>query len=184
VGNLLDLTRIEAGALHVTMEPCDVEEAIGVALDRLAPEPDDRPPGWLPVDARPVFVDVPADLPPVLMDQALMVQALANVLDNAVKYSPDGSQIDIIARSIEDQVEIRIADRGHGIPPENLEHIFDKFYRVQRADGIQGSGLGLAISKGIVEAHGGRIWAEKRPEGGTVVTIALPLHRPPIRSGS
>ena len=178
VGNLLDITRIEGGALKATEEPCDVEEAIGAALDRLAPELDEQPAGLVEMDERPVVVELPDELPPVPMDLALMVQALVNVLDNAVKYSPDGTQVDISACQVDDQVEIRIADRGIGIRPEDRTHIFDKFYRVQRPDGVRGTGLGLAISKGIVTAHGGRIWAEERPGGGTVVSIALPLIRP------
>jgi two-component system, OmpR family, sensor histidine kinase KdpD len=184
VGNLLDITRIEGGALKATEEPCDVEEAIGAALDRLAPELDEQPAGLMEMDERPVVVELPDELPPVPMDLALMVQALVNVLDNAVKYSPDGTQVDISASQVDDQVEIRIADRGVGIRPEDRTHIFDKFYRVQRPDGVRGTGLGLAISKGIVVAHGGRIWAEERPGGGTVVSIALPLIRPLSRPRS
>jgi two-component system sensor histidine kinase KdpD len=183
VGNLLDISRIEAGALRVTEEPCDVEEAIGVALDRLAPEPDERPAGVLQVDERPVSVEVGAELPPVPMDLPLMVQALVNVLDNAVKYSPDGTQIDITASQTEDEVQIRVADRGIGILPEELAHVFDKFHRVHSPAEVHGSGLGLAISKGIVEAHGGRIWAEQRPGGGTTITIALPIHAPLAAAG-
>jgi two-component system sensor histidine kinase KdpD len=105
-----------------------------------------------------------------------MVQVLVNLLDNALKYSPPGSPLDIVARradgSAEGQtegwVEVAVADRGLGIPPEDLTRIFDKFYRVQRSgarSGPNGTGLGLSICQGIVEAHGGRIWAENRPGG-------------------
>jgi two-component system sensor histidine kinase KdpD len=169
VGNLLDMTRIEAGALRIMAQPCDVEDAVGVALDRLGPRLGDRP----------VAVDLPPELPPAPMDLALMAQALVNVLDNAAKYSPGGAPIDVTARQAGDQVEITVADRGSGIRSEDLTRVFDKFYRVQRRDGAGGTGLGLSISKGIVEAHGGRIWAENRTGGGTVVTIALPLAKMP-----
>jgi two-component system sensor histidine kinase KdpD len=132
--------------------------------------------GAVDVDDRPVAVDIPPGLVTVPMDLALMAQALANVLDNAVKYSPAGTEIDIMVRQAGDEVEIQIADRGIGVRPEELAHIFDKFYRGQ-SGGARGSGLGLAISKGIVEAHGGLIRAAERPEGGTIITIALPLAR-------
>jgi two-component system sensor histidine kinase KdpD len=111
-----------------------------------------------------------------------MVQALVNVLENAAKYSPPTSPIDIQAQVVGDELEIQMADRGAGIPPADLTRIFTKFYRVQRppqagagAELPPGTGLGLSISSGIVEAHGGRIWAENRPGGGTVVTLVLPL---------
>jgi two-component system, OmpR family, sensor histidine kinase KdpD len=165
VGNLLDMTRIEAGALKLTEEPADVSEALGVVLDRLGDELKDRPIG----------IEVPLDLPPVPMDMPLMVQALANVLDNAAKYSPDGSPIEIEAGQSGATVRIEINDRGVGIPKEDLERVFDHFYRVDRPRGVSGTGLGLAISRGIVEAHGGVISAGNRTGGGTTVTIELPL---------
>ena len=211
LGDLLEISRIEGGALRVTEEPCDVEEAIGVALDRLAPEAGQQPVGVadvVDVDERPVAIEISPGLAAVPMDLALMAQALANVLDNAVKYSPSGTEIDIAVHQTGDEMEIQVADRGIGVRPEDLAHIFDKFYRVQprqpdsavggssagrppeepsvldtrsggqEPGGAHGSGLGLAISKGIVEAHGGRIWAEERPGGGTIITIALPLVHP------
>jgi two-component system, OmpR family, sensor histidine kinase KdpD len=170
VGNLLDITRIEAGALRLTEEPCDVAEAVGVVLDRLSER----------LDGRPVAMLIPQELPPVPMDMALMVQALVNVVDNAAKYSSPGSPIDISARQVDDQIEIEVADRGAGIALEDLPHIFDKFYRVQRPDGRKGTGLGLSISKGIIEAHGGKIRATNRSSGGAVVSITLPLAGTPM----
>jgi two-component system sensor histidine kinase KdpD len=164
VGNLLDMSRIEAGALRVHREPGDVQEVIGAALERLDAALRDRP----------VTVDVPASLPAVPMDFVLIVQVLVNLVDNALKYSPAGSPIEIRCRAERNQVQITVADRGSGIPPEDLERIFDKFFRVQRPEATAGTGLGLAICKGIVEAHGGRIWAENRPDGGAVLTLVLP----------
>lgn len=172
VGNLLDMTRLESGALKVSHEPCDVQDVIGAALSRLSHQLEDRP----------VSVTVPPDLPFVPLDFVLSVQVLVNVLDNAIKYSPTDTPIEIAGRRADNQAILEVRDCGVGIPGEELDRVFDKFYRVQRenrvsADGTGGTGLGLSISKGIVEAHGGRIWARKRPGGGTVISIALPLER-------
>ena len=165
VGNLLDMTRIEAGALKVASEPCDVQDVIGAALERLG----DR------LRSRPLTVDVPPDLPLVPMDFVLTAQVLVNLLDNAFKYSPANAQIEVRARVEGPEAHIEIADRGVGIPPADLERVFDKFYRVQQRGQVTGTGLGLSICKGIVEAHGGRIWAENRTGGGARITFALPL---------
>ena len=100
---------------------------------------------------------------------------LYNLLDNAVKYSPEGFPIEISAKEIDGFVEIEVADFGMGIPKEDLERVFDKFYRVHRPDNVAGSGLGLSIARGIIEAHGGRITAANRTGGGTVVKFTLPL---------
>jgi two-component system sensor histidine kinase KdpD len=107
-----------------------------------------------------------------------MVQVLVNLLDNAVRYSPPDSSIEVRARVDGSELQIQVADRGTGIAPADLERVFDKFYRVQRPGSVSGSGLGLSICKGIVEAHGGRIWAQNREGGGTLVTLALPLNAP------
>jgi len=168
VGNLLDMTRIEAGALRVAREPCDVQDLIGAALEPL----DSR------LRGRPLTVDVPSDMPLVPMDFVLMAQVLVNLLDNALKYSPPGTPIEVRTHVDGAEARIQVADRGVGIPPDDLERVFDKFYRVQQPSQVSGTGLGLSICKGIVEAHGGRIWANNRHDGGTVVTVALPLHVP------
>jgi two-component system sensor histidine kinase KdpD len=165
VGNLLDMTRVEAGAIHAEREPCDVQDVIGSALDRLNVMLKDRR----------VNVQVPPKLPLVPMDFVLMVQVLVNLLDNAIKYSPPATPIDVTARAVGANLEIQIADRGVGIPPDDLTRVFDKFYRVQRPGEVNGTGLGLAICKGIVEAHGGAIKAENRAGGGTVIQLTLPL---------
>ncbi len=165
VGNLLDMTRLEAGAIQIKAEPCDIQDAIGSALDRLANQVKDRS----------VTIDIAPELPLVPMDFVLIVQVLANLIDNALKYSPPDTPIDISARQAGAFVEIAVADRGVGIPPEDLARVFDKFYRVQRPGNVSGTGLGLSICKGIVEAHGGFIGAENRSGGGTIVTVALPV---------
>jgi two-component system sensor histidine kinase KdpD len=164
VGNLLNMTRLEANAIHLRLEPCDIQDAIGAALDQL----EER------VGKKPVVVKIPEDLPLVSIDFALFGQALVNVIDNAVKYSSKNSQIDIDVAQMEKEISIHVSDRGIGIPEEDLERVFDKFYRVSRPESVNGTGLGLAICKGIVEAHSGTITAKNRPGGGTEITITLP----------
>ena len=113
-----------------------------------------------------------------------MVQVMVNVLDNALKYSPPGGMIEVAARIRGKELEIEVADQGPGIPEEHLTQIFDKFFRVTRADGTSGTGLGLTISKGIVEAHGGKIRAENRTGGGTKIVFTLPLTIPKTENKS
>jgi two-component system sensor histidine kinase KdpD len=168
VGNLLDMTRIEAGGLKAFLEPCELEDVVGSAMEQLENRLKDRP----------VTVRVPPGFPMLPMDFALMVQVFVNLLDNALKYSPSGSPIELRATIAQGAAEIEVADRGVGLPPEDLGRVFDKFYRVQRPGSVTGTGLGLSICKGIVEAHGGSIRAENRPGGGTIVIISLPLPRP------
>ncbi len=165
VGNLLDMTRLEAGALRLQEEPCDIQDVIGSALERLGERAADRT----------ITLNIAPDLPLIPMDFVLIVQVLVNVLDNALKYSPPAAPIEISVSYAGAFAEIAVADRGVGIPHDDLARVFDKFYRVQNPDNVGGTGLGLSICKGIVEAHGGFIGAENRSGGGTIVTIGLPL---------
>ena len=151
VGNLLSMTRIESGAIKLHHEPGDIQDVIGTALEQLGKR----------IANRKVEVDVPMDFPLVPMDFTLMVQVLVNVLENAVKYSPQYCSIEVSAEFAAEIARIKIADRGEGIPSEDLTRIFDKFYRVQRPESVSGTGLGLSISKEIVEAHGGQIVATR-----------------------
>jgi two-component system sensor histidine kinase KdpD len=165
VGNLLSMTRIESGAIKLHLEPGDVQDLIGTALEQL----DKR------IEKHKVKVNVPAGFPLVPMDFTLMVQVIVNLLENAVKYSPENSLIEISSTLEGEKARIQIADRGVGIPDEDLIRVFDKFYRVQRPESVSGTGLGLSISKGIVEAHHGNIYARARDEGGTLVNVELLL---------
>ncbi len=167
VANLLNMTRLEGGAMKVNKQPEDVQDVIGAALEPL----NER------LGSRPVQVHLQPGMPLVPMDFVLMVNVLVNLIDNAIKYSPDGSPLELLAFYDEQNVEIRVEDRGAGIPAQDLEHVFDKFSRVHRSThGLRsGTGLGLSICKGIVEAHGGSIWAENRPGGGTIIRLMLPL---------
>jgi two-component system sensor histidine kinase KdpD len=108
------------------------------------------------------------------LDFALFVQALVNVIENAIKYSHPDTLIEILVSITGAQLRIDICDRGMGIPPEDLQRIFDKFYRVQHPGSVTGTGLGLTICSGIIEAHGGTIQAFNRPGGGTIITILVP----------
>jgi two-component system sensor histidine kinase KdpD len=164
VGNLLNMTRLEAGAIHLRLEPCDIQDAIGAALEQLGGR----------LEKMPVKINLPQDLPLITLDFALFGQALVNLLDNAIKYSPKNTPIEVTVSQTPKTVEIEICDRGIGIPPEDLERVFDKFYRVQRPESVNGTGLGLAICRGIVEAHGGTIQALNRPGGGTIIRVKLP----------
>jgi two-component system sensor histidine kinase KdpD len=173
ITNLLDVSRIEAGAMKISRQPSDVQDLVGAALEQLGSRAHDRP----------ITIDIPAELPFVSVDFGLIVQALVNILDNALKYSPVDSPVEIKGRQIGREVTIVIADHGPGIPPQDLLHVFEKFYRIQRPDKVAGTGLGLSICKGIVDAHGGHITAENRPGGGTVISLTLPAveQRPSIR---
>jgi two-component system sensor histidine kinase KdpD len=164
VRNLLDMTRLEGGALKVKKELQPIEDVIGAALYRL----DDR------LHGRPVGTSIPADLPLVPLDSVLIEQVLINLIENATKYTPAQTPIDIAARAREGEIEIEIADRGPGVDKDNVERVFDKFYRVREGEG-GGVGLGLTICRGIVSAHVGRIWVEQRAEGGASFRFTLPL---------
>ena len=165
VNNLLDMTRLEAGAVQVHKEWQPLEEVVGVALARLE----------APLHERPLTTHLPAGLLLVPLDGVLIEQVLLNVLDNALKYTPPGSPIALSAWTTEDAVTVEVADRGPGLPPGEEPRIFDKFYRVPRTAMPSGTGLGLTICRGMVEAHGGHMWADNRPGGGTVVRFTLPL---------
>lgn len=169
VGNLLDMIRVETGALSVHQEWQPLEEVVSVALIRI----DER------LTGRTVNVDLPLTLPLVRIDGILIEQVLINLLENAVKYSPVGSPIDLTATATRDDVIITVADRGIGIPAGQEQAIFDKFHRVDHSTSTPGVGLGLTICRGIVMAHGGRIWAEQRSGGGTLFRVALPAGDPP-----
>lgn len=169
VGNLLDMTRLEANTIHLRLEPCDIQDVIGSALDQL----EER------LGKKPIVVTLPEALPMVLLDFVLVEQVLVNVIDNAIKYSPKDTQIDIDVTQTDKEITIRVSDRGIGIPNEDLERVFDKFYRVSRPENVIGTGLGLAICKGIVDTIGGKISAANREGGGTVITITFPKENEP-----
>ncbi|WP_129671834.1 sensor histidine kinase KdpD [Candidatus Chloroploca sp. Khr17] len=185
--NLLEMTRLESGAVHVRKEWQPLEEVVGVAVAQVADG--DEPSGLLP-GSRPFDITLPADLPLVLLDGILIEQVLVNLLDNAVKHTPLGTPIRLAARFIpasagqpQPAVEVSVTDRGPGLAPGDEQRVFDKFYRGGADSGRGNVGLGLAICKGMVEAHGGRIWAENQPEGGAMFRFTIPLEGHPPTVG-
>ncbi len=166
VGNLLDMTRMEAGALRISRKPCELRDVLGASLEQLREE----------IGNRNIKIDIPRDFPEVCMDFSFMMKVFLNLIDNALKYSPQDAPIDIKAALIQDKIKIEIKDQGFGIPEGDLTRIFDKFYRVERPQQITGTGLGLSICKGIVEAHNGEIVAQNNLDKGATFTITLPLN--------
>jgi two-component system sensor histidine kinase KdpD len=164
VQNLLEMTRLEAGALVPHTAWHSIEEVVGAALGRFGKS----------LAERPVTTRIPAELPLVRMDDVLIEQVLINLIDNAIKYTPHGTPIEVSADEIGGAVVVEVADRGPGLPPGEERLIFEKFHRTDPAPSVRGAGLGLAICQGIIQAHGGRIWAENRPGGGVALRFALP----------
>jgi two-component system, OmpR family, sensor histidine kinase KdpD len=171
VANLLDMTRLQSGTLQVIRELHPVDELIGAALNCCEGQ----------LHEHPVVTSIPADVAAVSVDATLIQQVLLNLIENAVKYTPQGCEICISARQEEGFVEFSVADRGPGIAEEHRQKIFEKFFREanSRAAGV---GLGLSICAGIIEAHQGKIWVENRPGGGAIFKFTLtacPLPLPP-----
>jgi two-component system sensor histidine kinase KdpD len=165
VSNLLDLSRIEAGALRPDKDWHDIASLIDDVLGRLRP-----------VTARHnIALGVPEGLPPVLLDYVEIGDVLVNLIENATKYAPAGTEIRVSAQQVGTELRVEVADRGRDIAAQDLVRLFDRFYRVRKAEARpKGMGLGLAVAKGLIEAHGGRIWAENRDGGGNRFILALP----------
>ncbi len=163
IRNVLDMTRLETRGMTVKKELQSIEEIVGVVLNRLSDK----------IAARAVNVNIPEDLPLVAFDPLLIEQVLMNLLDNALKYTPADTPIDLSAGVMQDSVFVEVADRGPGIRDGYEDRIFEKFVRGVPAGG--GMGLGLAICRAIINAHGGRIWAANRDGGGALFRFVLPL---------
>jgi len=167
VGNLLDMSRIEGGALRPRRDWYDLGELVREVVGRLGPL----------LHGREVTLTIADDLPPVLLDYLMIDQVITNLLENAVKYTPPDGPIAVTVTAAEHAVHLAIADHGPGIPAGRRERVFDKFYRLESTGRGRGSGLGLAVSRGLVEAHGGRIWIEETPGGGATFAFELPIER-------
>lgn len=172
VRNLLEMTRLESGSVEVKKELQPLEEVIGAALNRL----DAR------LEGRDVRVRLPVDLPLVPIDAVLMEQVFLNLVENALRYTPPASPIEISARAGEAEVIVEVADRGPGVAAADVERIFEKFQRGGGRREPGGVGLGLAICRGVVRAHGGRIRVENRAGGGASFELALPAPSEPARA--
>ena len=168
VAEVLEMVRIEAGKLHLEKRALDVGEMIGATLAELKPVLQDRP-----VDVR-----LQDALPAADADFDFVQQVLRQLLDNALKYSPPGSPLTIAARAGEGRIVISVADRGSGIDEQEQMRVFDRFFRArEHRFRVPGTGMGLAIAKGIVEAHGGKIWVTSEPGQGSVFSFSLPVYR-------
>jgi K+-sensing histidine kinase KdpD len=167
LNNLLQAARLEGG-VRLNKEWFPLEEVVGAALHRLQPQ----------LYGRRIATDVPTSLPMIAMDDVLMEQVLINLVENAVKYTPPETPVEIAARRAANVVEVEVRDSGPGFGSAHKDRLFDKFFRGQ-TDNVRGAGLGLAICRAIVDAHGGTIRAEDRPGGGAVVRFTLPITEPP-----
>ncbi|MBI3296695.1 MAG: sensor histidine kinase KdpD [Elusimicrobia bacterium] len=163
VHNLIETTRLESATVALKKEPHSIEEVVGSAIERLEPDLADRKLKTL----------IPEDLPLVPIDAVLIEQVFVNLIENALRHTPAKSPIELSARTADGSLVVELADRGPGIPPEDLERVFEKFYRTATPAG--GAGLGLAICKAVITVHGGRITAENREGGGALFRFTLPL---------
>ncbi|MFB9796422.1 DUF4118 domain-containing protein [Arthrobacter citreus] len=167
VTSLLDVSRLQAGVLGVSLAPLDTAEAVLPALEELNLGPAE------------VELEIPADLPPVLADPVLLQRVLVNLLANAVRFSPAGSKVVLAASAFAGRVEVRVIDCGPGIPPERLEDVFVPFQRLGDTDNLTGLGLGLALAKGFMEGMMGTLETEDTPGGGLTMVLSLPAANPP-----
>ncbi|MBS1130837.1 MAG: ATP-binding region, ATPase-like:Histidine kinase N-terminal [Proteobacteria bacterium] len=170
VGNLLDMARLNAGEVTLRREWQPLEEVVGAGIKLLGSA----------LAAHPVKVELPRDLPLLEFDAVLIERVLCNLLENAAKYSPDGTPILLAAEQETDVVRVSISDHGPGFPAKRRDDLFKMFVRGESESGKPGTGLGLAICKAIVEAHGGTITADNRPDGGACVSFTLPKGVPPV----
>ncbi|MBK9925446.1 MAG: DUF4118 domain-containing protein [Anaerolineales bacterium] len=171
VGNLLDMSRIESGVLKPKREWNILPEIIGSVLARMKNQTTEHK----------LDILVPENLPLIPVDYVQMEQVFTNLISNSLKYAPANTIVCIRAQVLDDMVHVQLRNQGPQVPPEDMDRIFDKFYRITAADRVTGTGLGLSICKGIIEAHGGRIWAENVPDG-LAFNFTVPLTLDGVRS--
>ncbi len=164
--DLLDVSRLQAGVLGVSLAPVDFDDVLPAVLDELDLGPEQ------------VDLDVPGALPEFLADPVLLDRVLVNLLSNALRYTPEGERVLVTASAFAGSVQLRIVDRGPGIPPERRDEVFVPFQRLGDTDNLTGLGLGLALSKGFVEGMGGTLEAEETPGGGLTMVVTLPVAAP------
>jgi two-component system sensor histidine kinase KdpD len=169
VAKVLEMTRLETGGIALERDWHALADITGSVLRRLRER----------LAAHPVRVEMPAELPLARVDATLVEQVFANLLENAAKYTPAGTAITLRAAVESGEFLVSVEDEGPGLPPGDPEQLFAKFQRGAAEGAIGGVGLGLAICRAIVHLHGGRIWAERRPAGGTAFRFTLPLEEAP-----
>ncbi len=167
VEELLELSRIESGKAPLQFQPTAVMDFVAPPTERLRPQAERA--------GITLSLDLPDDLPPVLVDKSRIAQVITNLVHNSIKFTPKGGQIIVSARQSGGEIIITVRDTGIGIPSEALPRIFERFYKADRARSGEGTGLGLSIARHIVQAHQGRIWAESLEGQGTTLFIALPV---------
>jgi len=167
VNELSELSRMESGEVSLKTTPADISEVVARAVERLRMQADRAQVS--------LVVDIPAELPRVLADKERVEQVLVNLLHNAIKFTPSHGTIDVSAKAEGDNMLVSIVDTGVGIPADDLPRIFERFFKADKARAGGGTGLGLAIAKHIVEAHGGRIWAESIEGKGSTFTFTMPV---------
>jgi two-component system sensor histidine kinase KdpD len=163
VDNLLDMSRLQAGALSLFPRPAGLEEIVSSALDNLEPA------------AQGITVDIPESLPEINVDPAILERVIVNLAENALRYSPEGKPPLVTASALGDRVELRVVDRGPGIPEKDRDRMFVPFQRLGDTDNTTGVGLGLALSRGLTEAMGGTLTADDTPGGGLTMTVSVPV---------
>jgi len=165
ISDLVDSARMEAGQMHLNKQPVNLKAFISDLLERSAGV----------MDTGRIRMDIPPDIPPLNADPDRLERVFTNLLGNALKYSPAKTEVLIRARKVNGEALVSVSDRGVGIAPEDIGHIFEAFYRGKGARGTEGLGLGLYITKMLVEAHGGRIWVESQPGVGTTFYFTVPF---------
>jgi two-component system sensor histidine kinase KdpD len=168
VANLLDLSRLQAGAASPEPDLCAIEDIVGHALAELG------------VSGGRIDVSFPEQSPPVRADFHQIERALVNLMENALKYSPEDRRVGVRVTTTAGEVVVRVIDRGRGIPATELSTIFEPFERGSSSGTVGGAGLGLAIARGFAEANGGRVWAESRVGQGATFVLALPAVAAPV----
>lgn len=173
VNNLLDMARLQSGNVELNLAWQPIEETVGAALQQIRSV----------AESRVIELSIDKDLPPLKIDATLMERALWNLLENAVKYSPDDTPIELNIRRIkdggDDNIDIEVCDRGPGLPSDDGESLFGLFQRGQTESSVPGVGIGLAIVKSIADVHQGKLWARQRKGGGSCFHLSLPVGQPP-----
>lgn len=169
VNNLLDMARLQSGSVELNLAWQPIEEVVGATLQQIRSV----------AETRVIEVSIERNLPPLKIDATLMERALWNLLENAVKYSPADTPIELNIRQIDGDIDIVVCDRGPGLPSEDIESLFGLFQRGQSESSVPGAGIGLAIVKSIADIHQGKLWATPRKGGGSCFHISLPVGQPP-----